>query len=122
MTSPFGARHGAKRINLSLSDRDSERLTSLVELTNASSQTEVIKRALLTYEALASSLYEGAKFFILEKGEDTPAPLNLLIDVEPKKQEATLVDLKTAHGKSAKVDVSPSGGEQPDGVKRTGTR
>ena len=93
MQSPFGGRASAKRINLSLSDRDAERLANLVDLTNASSQTEVIKRALLTYEALVLHLREGARFYIMERADSEPAPLNLLIDVEPKRQDSALIKL-----------------------------
>ncbi|ODS87599.1 MAG: hypothetical protein BGO83_23505 [Devosia sp. 66-14] len=76
----------SRRLNLGLSERDAIRLADLGALTNASSQTEVIKRALLTYEALVERLADGAEFFVQDAEDETPVPLNLLIDVEPRQR------------------------------------
>ncbi|MBB2905285.1 hypothetical protein FHR76_001629 [Rhizobium sp. RAS22] len=92
-----------KRLHLGLSERDANRLSDLAELTNAASQTEVIKRALLTYEALASQLAAGAVFYVKEAGEEMPSPLNLLIDVDaspprhPRGSEVISPDFKKSH-------------------------
>jgi len=51
------------RINLVLPDRSVERLESLKERIDATSVTEVIRNALMTYESLADHLVQGVTFF-----------------------------------------------------------
>ncbi|NDV50389.1 ribbon-helix-helix protein, CopG family [Salipiger sp. PrR003] len=52
----------SKRINVILPERSVERLESLKEKTDASSITEVIKHALMTYESLVDHLSKGVSF------------------------------------------------------------
>lgn len=77
---------GRQRINLSISERTKERLENLVEVTDAASSAEVVKQAILTYEALAKRLMNGERFFV-ETRSGKLAPLDLLIDV-PMEQGA----------------------------------
>lgn len=69
-----------ERLNLSVSKRTKERLDQLVELTDAASSAEVVKQAILTYEALAKRLMDGDKFYV-EKRSGKLVPFDLLIDV-----------------------------------------
>lgn len=52
----------SKRINIVLPERSVERLEALKDRTDASSITEVIKHALMTYESLADHLSDGVTF------------------------------------------------------------
>ena len=70
----------AKRRNFLFSERATNRLVRLVDRTDASSETEVIKNALLTYEALVDWLEEGATFFA-RNARGQLIPIDLLIDV-----------------------------------------
>ncbi len=100
---------GVKRLNIGLSERDSARLSSLAEYTNASSDTEVIKRALLTYEALVERLIDGAEFYVMDPGDAIPAALNLLIDIEPTPSPISIV--KTNDEDNTPVKVTGNAGE-----------
>ena len=51
-----------KRINVVLPERSIQRLEILKDKTDASSVTEVIKHALMTYESLADHLGDGVTF------------------------------------------------------------
>ena len=70
-----------RRLHFALSERSSERLERLATKTDAASSTEVIKDALLTYEALVDRLIEGDSFYIKDRRGNL-YPLDLLIDVE----------------------------------------
>lgn len=52
----------SKRINIVLPERSVDRLEALKDRTDASSITEVIKHALMTYESLADHLSDGVTF------------------------------------------------------------
>jgi hypothetical protein len=52
----------SKRIYIVLPERSIARLEALKDLTDASSVTEVIKHALMTYESLAEHIGEGVVF------------------------------------------------------------
>lgn len=51
-----------KRINVVLPLRTIDRIDSLQARTNASSNTEVIRSAILVYDAIAKSLEQGGRF------------------------------------------------------------
>lgn len=73
-----------KRINLALPDRSYARLEELKVKTDASSITEVIKHALMTYESLADNLSEGVTFTATKPNGEALA-VEFMIDV-PRKQ------------------------------------
>lgn len=70
-----------RRIHISLSERDAERLERLAHLTNAASQSEVTKRALLIYEILANHLATGAVLYTKETVDGPIQRYHLLLDV-----------------------------------------
>ena len=69
-----------KRTSLVLPDRSVQRLERLQELTGAGSATEVIRRALMTYESLAEHIRGGASFTVQKPGEE-PYNVEFMIDV-----------------------------------------
>lgn len=71
------------RINLALPQRTADRLDELRRLTDASSVTEVVKQAILTYEAIAKHLSEGVTFSAT-KPDGEAFEVEFMIDV-PKK-------------------------------------
>ena len=74
-----------KRLNIVLPMRTVMRIEKLKEATLAASTTEVIKSAILTYEALVENIAEGNKFYICKSGDDRFHPVNFIFDVEPKR-------------------------------------
>ena len=80
-----------RRLNLALSARAVERLEHLQEATDSSNATQVIKDALLTYEALVKWLEEGYSFFVRDP-KGALVPVDLLIDVEPRKPHLHAVE------------------------------
>lgn len=103
------SRSGAdlKRLNLGLTERDVERLESLGVDTNASTDTEVIRRALLTYEALVLRLKKGSEFFVRDSEDDAPVPFNLLIDVRREGSIHHLSDYSPPNPKDASNEELP---------------
>lgn len=79
---------GRERLNLSISKRTKERIDELAELTDASSAAEVIKQAILTYEALAKRLADGDAFYV-EKKSGRVAPFDFLIDVPGRRSASS---------------------------------
>lgn len=75
----------AKRLNLALPERTIERIERIRDLTTASSATDVIKTALLTYEALVEFASEGHKFFVKKSGEQNFTAIKFLFDVDHRK-------------------------------------
>lgn len=73
-----------KRINIVLPERSIQRLEVLKDKTDASSITEVIKHALMTYESLADHLENGVTFTGHRSNGETFA-VEFMIDVERKK-------------------------------------
>jgi hypothetical protein len=73
-----------KRLNIVLPDRTVARIENIKRTTMASSATDVIKTALLTYEALVEFASEGKKFFIKGDGEHNFIPVNFMFDVQLK--------------------------------------
>lgn len=78
------------RLNLVLPERSVERLEDLKSRTDASSVTEVIKNALMTYESLAEHLSEGVTFTGRRPDGEVFA-VEFMIDVEKKKPSLSLV-------------------------------
>jgi hypothetical protein len=74
-----------KRLNIVLPMRTVTRIEKLKEATLAASTTEVIKSAILTYEALVENMAEGNKFYICKSGDDRFHPVNFIFDVQPKR-------------------------------------
>jgi hypothetical protein len=75
---------GEKRLNIVLPMRTVSRIESLKEKTLAASTTEVIRTAILTYEALVEHLADGNKFYVSKSGENKFHPVNFVFDVMPK--------------------------------------
>jgi len=74
-----------KRVNLALPERTATRLEELKKLTDASSITEVVKHAILTYESIAKHLSNGVTF-TATKLDGEALEVEFMIDV-PKKSE-----------------------------------
>lgn len=89
---------GVRRMHFSLPPRSVERLDELARRTEASSQTEVIKEALLTYEALVSRLEEGKKFFMKEDdGSIVPVIFNIDVGKTQIEDQETLRMAETSY-------------------------
>ncbi len=73
---------GPKRLNLALPERTIARIEKIKDATMSSSYTDVIRTALLTYEALVEFASDGDKFFVKKGGSGTLEPVNFLFDVE----------------------------------------
>ncbi|MCA0943267.1 ribbon-helix-helix protein, CopG family [Salipiger pacificus] len=80
----------SKRLNIALPERSVERLEALKERTDASSVTEVIKHALMTYESIADHLSEGVTFSGRYPNGETFA-VQFLIDVPKKSPQLKVV-------------------------------
>lgn len=79
-----------KRINIVLPERSVDRLEVLKEITDASSVTEVIKHALMTYESLADHLQNGVTFTGHRTNGETFS-VEFMIDVARKKPRLQVV-------------------------------
>jgi hypothetical protein len=78
----------SKRLNIVLPERTVDRINKVRALTAASSSTDVIRTAILTYEALAEYMAEGNRFYIKKDGQDQFIPVNFLFDVPFKRRGA----------------------------------
>jgi hypothetical protein len=74
---------GEKRLNIVLPMRTVSRIEKLKEQTLASTTTEVIRTAILTYEALVEKIAEGNRFYVCKPGDDRYQPVNFVFDVIP---------------------------------------
>jgi hypothetical protein len=72
-----------KRLNIVLPMRTVSRIENLKEKTLAASTTEVIRTAILTYEALVEQLADGNRFYVSKSGENKFHPVNFVFDVLP---------------------------------------
>lgn len=79
----------SKRLNIILPDRTVSRIESIKQTTMASSATDVIRNALLTYEALVEFASEGKKFFMKKDGDPSYIPINFVFDVRLKDEVET---------------------------------
>nr|AFD62205.1 hypothetical protein [Paracoccus haeundaensis] len=79
------------RLNLVLPERSMDRLEDLKVRTDASSITEVVKSALMTYESLADHLAEGVVFSGHRPNGEVFA-VEFMIDVEKKKPSLSVVE------------------------------
>lgn len=84
-----------QRLNLVLPERSIDRLEELKSKTDASSVTEVIKNALMTYESLAEHLSEGVTFTGRRPNGEVFA-VEFMIDVAKKKPYLSVVDKVSA--------------------------
>jgi hypothetical protein len=91
INSKLNGEASGKRLNIVLPEQTMERINTLKILTAASSVTDVIRTAILTYEALAEFLAEGNKFYLKREGESQFVPVAFLFDVKrtgaPRTQE-----------------------------------
>lgn len=69
-----------KRLNIALPERSVERLQRLQALTGAATASEVIRRAVVTYEGIAEHLNSGATFYMTTRDGETVG-VDFLIDV-----------------------------------------
>lgn len=81
----------SKRINIVLPERSVARLEALKIMTEASSITEVIKHALMTYESLADHLSEGVVFTGHKPNGET-FEVEFMIDVGKKEPHLQVVN------------------------------
>lgn len=72
-----------KRINIVLPERSVRRLEALKEMTEASSVTDVIRQALMTYESLADHISDGI-VFTGQKPDGETFAVEFMIDVAKK--------------------------------------
>jgi len=79
-----------KRINIVLPERSVDRLEALKDMTDASSVTEVIKHALMTYESLADHLQNGVTFTGHRPNGETFS-VEFMIDVARKQPKFQVV-------------------------------
>ena len=72
-----------KRINIVLPERSVQRLDTLKDMTEASSVTDVIRQALMTYESLADLISQGITF-TGQKPDGETFSVEFMIDVARK--------------------------------------
>jgi hypothetical protein len=72
-----------KRLNVILPMRTIMRIEGLKEATQVSTTTEVIKSAILAYEALVKYISDGNKVYICKSGDDKFYPVYFVFDVVP---------------------------------------
>lgn len=80
-----------QRINIVLPERSIARLEALKERTDASSITEVIKAAVMTYESVVEHLGDGVTFSGTKPNGETFS-VEFLIDVARKSPNLRVVD------------------------------
>lgn len=73
-----------RRLSVVLSERSVDRLDSLKNRTDASSVTEVIKAALMTYESIADHLEKGV-VFMAHKPNGECFAVEFMIDVSGRR-------------------------------------
>lgn len=79
-----------KRVTMSFPERTVERLEELKDLTAASSTTDVVRSAIMTYESIARHLANGVIFQAVKpNGERTE--VEFMIDVPRSQPELKLV-------------------------------
>jgi hypothetical protein len=74
----------SQRVNLVLPMITINRIDRLKDMTSATTTTEVIRSAILSYEALVEHISDGYKFYICKPGEERYHPVNFIFDVLPK--------------------------------------
>lgn len=77
--------YSQRRLNIILPERTVERISNIKEMTLSSSVTDVIRTAVLTYEALVKFMSEGNRFYIKRDGEENLTPVEFVLDVKVKK-------------------------------------
>ena len=71
-----------KRLSIILSEQSIKRIDHLKAMTATSSTTDVIKTAVLTYEALAEFLQDGNSFYLKKTDSDQFTPVAFLFDIK----------------------------------------
>lgn len=74
----------SKRLNIALPESTISRIESVKEMTDAASYTDVIRSALLTYEALVEFVSDGNKFYVKKPDSDQYEPVRFVFDVKSK--------------------------------------
>jgi hypothetical protein len=82
MKPKLNAGSSSHRLNIVLPEQTMERISKIKDLTSASSVTDVIRTAILTYEALAEFLAEGNKFYLQREDDGQLIPVQFLFDVK----------------------------------------
>jgi hypothetical protein len=82
MKTKLNAGSSGHRLNIVLPEQTMERIGKIKDLTAASSVTDVIRTAILTYEALAEFLAEGNKFYLQREADGQLVPVQFLFDVK----------------------------------------
>ena len=75
-----------KRVNLHLPTRTVERLEALKQMTDATSTTEVIRHALMTYESIVNHLAGGVTFKAVKTSGEV-LEVEFLIDATPTQED-----------------------------------
>lgn len=70
-----------KRLNIVLPEQTIDRINNIKNITAASSVTDVVRTAILTYEALVEFLSEGNKFYLKKEADGNFIPVQFLFDV-----------------------------------------
>jgi hypothetical protein len=78
------------RLNIVLPEQTMERIGKIKDLTSASSVTDVIRTAILTYEALAEFMAEGNKFYLKKEADGSFVPVEFLFDVKRPPRDETV--------------------------------
>jgi hypothetical protein len=73
-----------KRLNIVLPEQTMVRVENLKNMTDEASVTSVIRKAILTYEALAEYLSQGYKFYVKAPNQQSHTPIEFLIDIKVK--------------------------------------
>lgn len=82
MKSEDTSEYSQKRLNIVLPERTIERINDVKAATFASSATDVIKNAILSYEALVEYSEKGYKFYLKKDDDNNFSPLHFLFDVK----------------------------------------
>lgn len=77
-----------RRITLALPERTVARLEDLKELTSATSITDVVKQAIMTYESISRHLASGVTFCAIKPNGER-VEVEFMIDVPVQKSQMT---------------------------------
>ena len=95
-TPKFNGDASAKRLNIVLPDQTMDRINTLKDLTQASSVTDVIKAALLTYEALVEFKLNGNDFYLKQENDNNFLPVKFIFDVKRRSNTNNVVAIHPA--------------------------
>jgi len=80
----------SRRLNIVVPERTVQRLNDIKELTDASSISDVIRSAVLTYGALANWLSDGSVFYI-KTPDGALREIDMMIDVPHRGSHLSVV-------------------------------